>query len=174
MRLGLMGVGLPLGFYTAVRRSIGRITRAASSAAGDLCRAWSSRRCWLCFRNQMAFAARGALGIAVARRLADDCVGLFSPADRAPDAEGMFNVMSAEFHGGAGQRLGENALMLKHAFRLAVLPVVSFSGLLADLLTGSFVIENISNPRRRSLFVNSMASRDYTMTVGLVLLTPSC
>jgi 3-phenylpropionate/trans-cinnamate dioxygenase ferredoxin reductase subunit len=40
--------------------------------------------------------------------------------------------------------LGEIAIYFKHAFPLAVLPLVSYSGpLLADLLTGSFVVENI-------------------------------
>ena len=49
---------------------------------------------------------------------------------------------------------GKRPLLLKHAFRLAVLPVVSYSGpLLADLLTGSFVIENyFSNSRHRRVF----------------------
>ena len=48
-------------------------------------------------------------------------------------------------------------LLLKHAVRIAILPVVSYSGpMLADLLTGSFVIENIFQiPGIGVFFVNS-------------------
>ena len=53
-----------------------------------------------------------------------------------------------------------------------MLPVVSYSGpMLADLLTGSFVIENIFQiPGLGVFFINSSLNRDYTMTVGLALL----
>jgi len=87
--------------------------------------------------------------------------------------EGMLNTMQAEFITAARAKgLGENSVLLKHAFRLAVLPVVSYSGpMLADLLTGSFVIENIFQiPGLGMFFVNSTLNRDYTMTVGLTLL----
>jgi oligopeptide transport system permease protein len=62
--------------------------------------------------------------------------------------------------------------MLKHAFRIAVLPVVSYSGpLLADLLTGSFVIETIFQiPGIGVFMVNGSLNRDYTLVVGLVVL----
>jgi ABC-type dipeptide/oligopeptide/nickel transport system permease component len=87
--------------------------------------------------------------------------------------EGMLNAMQSEFITTARAKgLSENAVMLKHAFRLGILPVVSYSGpLLADLLTGSFVIENIFQiPGIGVFFINSMFNRDHTMTVGLVLL----
>jgi oligopeptide transport system permease protein len=53
-----------------------------------------------------------------------------------------------------------------------VLPVVSYAGpMLADLLTGSFVIENIFQiPGLGVFFINSSLNKDYTMTVGLALL----
>jgi oligopeptide transport system permease protein len=55
---------------------------------------------------------------------------------------------------------------------MAVLPVVSYAGpMLADLLTGSFVIENIFQiPGLGVFFINSSLNKDYTMTVGLALL----
>jgi ABC-type dipeptide/oligopeptide/nickel transport system permease component len=86
--------------------------------------------------------------------------------------EGMLNTMQAEFITTARAKgLSENAVLLKHAFRHAVLPVVSYSGpMLADLLTGSFVIESIFQiPGLGMFFVNSSLNRDYTMVVGLVL-----
>ena len=68
--------------------------------------------------------------------------------------------------------LSEIKALLTHAFRLGVLPVVSYSGpLLAELLTGSFVVENLFQiPGIGVFMVNSSLSRDYTMVVGLVLL----
>jgi oligopeptide transport system permease protein len=87
--------------------------------------------------------------------------------------EGMLNVMQSEFITAARAKgLGEHTLLLKHAFRLAVLPVVSYSGpLLADLLTGSFVIETIFQiPGIGVFIVNGSLNRDYTMVVGLVVL----
>jgi oligopeptide transport system permease protein len=53
-----------------------------------------------------------------------------------------------------------------------VLPVVSYSGpLLADLLTGSFVIETIFQiPGLGVFIVNGSLNRDYTLVVGLVII----
>ncbi|MCI0745288.1 MAG: ABC transporter permease [Verrucomicrobia subdivision 3 bacterium] len=87
--------------------------------------------------------------------------------------EGMMTTLNAEFVTTARAKgLNETAVLLKHAFRLGVLPVVSYSGpLLADLLTGSFVVESIFQiPGIGVFLVNSLFSRDHTMTVGLVLL----
>jgi oligopeptide transport system permease protein len=87
--------------------------------------------------------------------------------------EGMLNTMSAPFITAARAKgLGENALLRRHALRLAVLPVVSYSGpLLADLLTGSFVIENVFQiPGLGVYFINSSMNADYMLTVGLALL----
>jgi oligopeptide transport system permease protein len=87
--------------------------------------------------------------------------------------EGMMTTLHSEFITTARAKgLSETAVLFKHAFRLAVLPVVSYSGpLLADLLTGSFVVENIFQiPGIGVFMVNSSLNRDYTMVVGLVLL----
>jgi oligopeptide transport system permease protein len=87
--------------------------------------------------------------------------------------EGMQGVLHSDFIVTARAKgLSETAVLLKHAFRLAVLPVVSYSGpLLADLLTGSFVVENIFQiPGIGVFMVNSSLNRDYPMIVGLVLL----
>ena len=87
--------------------------------------------------------------------------------------EGMLTTLHAEFITTARAKgLSETAVMLKHALRLAALPVVSYSGpLLADLLTGSFVVENIFQiPGIGVFLVNGTLNRDYTMVVGLVVL----
>jgi oligopeptide transport system permease protein len=87
--------------------------------------------------------------------------------------EGMLGTLHAEFiSAGRAKGLSETKLYFKHGFRIAVLPVVSYSGpLLADLLTGSFVVENIFQiPGLGVFLVNSSLSRDYTLIVGLVVL----
>jgi oligopeptide transport system permease protein len=87
--------------------------------------------------------------------------------------EGMLNVMQAEFITAARAKgMSENTLLLKHAVRIAILPVVSYSGpMLADLLTGSFVIESIFQiPGLGTPLVNSSLNRDYCLLVGLVIL----
>jgi len=87
--------------------------------------------------------------------------------------EGMLNTMKSEFITTARAKgLSENAVLLKHAFRLAVLPVISYSGpLMADLLTGSFVIESIFQiPGLGVFLVNGSLNRDYSLVVGLVVL----
>ena len=53
-----------------------------------------------------------------------------------------------------------------------MLPVVSYSGpLLADLMTGSFIVETVFRiPGVGPFLVNSVSNNDTLMTVGLVLL----
>jgi oligopeptide transport system permease protein len=87
--------------------------------------------------------------------------------------EGMLNVLNAEFITAARAKgLSDLQLLLHHGLRLAILPVISYSGpMLADLLTGSFVVETVFQlPGLGVFLVNSLHNKDYTMTVGLVLL----
>lgn len=87
--------------------------------------------------------------------------------------EGMTQVMQSEFIRSARAKgLGESTLLIRHAFRPAVMPVVSYCGpMLADLLTGSFVIESLFQiPGIGVFLVNSALGRDHTMVVGLVFL----
>lgn len=87
--------------------------------------------------------------------------------------EGMLTTLDSPFIQTARAKgLSESATVWKHAFPIAVLPVVSYSGpLLADLLTGSFVVENVFQlPGIGVFMVNSSLNRDYPMIVGLVLL----
>jgi oligopeptide transport system permease protein len=90
--------------------------------------------------------------------------------------EGMLGVLQSEFITAARAKgLSEQAVLLKHVVPLAILPVVSYSGpLLADLFTGSFVVENIFQiPGIGVFMVNSSLARDYTLVLGLVILYAS-
>ena len=87
--------------------------------------------------------------------------------------EGMLQAAQSEFVTAARAKgLGESTLLVKHAVRLAILPVVSYCGpMLADLLTGSFVVENIFQVPGIGVFlINGSINRDYTVVVGLSLL----
>jgi oligopeptide transport system permease protein len=87
--------------------------------------------------------------------------------------EGMTTTLQAEFITAARAKgLSESAILIRHALRLAVLPVVSYAGpMLADLLTGSFVVENLFQiPGIGVFLVNGSLNRDYPMVVGLVVL----
>ncbi len=87
--------------------------------------------------------------------------------------EGLLNVMKSEFIIAARAKgMGETALLLKHGLRIAILPVVSYSGpMLADLLTGSFVIESIFQiPGLGMPFVSASTGKDYLVVCGLVIL----
>lgn len=87
--------------------------------------------------------------------------------------EGMLGAAQSEHMTAARAKgLAETPLLLRHAFRIALLPVVSYAGpMLADLLTGSFVVENIFQiPGIGVFLVNSSLNRDYPVVVGLSLL----
>lgn len=87
--------------------------------------------------------------------------------------EGMSTTLHSEFITTARSKgLSETAVLIKHAFRIAALPVLSYAGpMLADLLTGSFIVENLFQlPGIGVFMVNSSLNSDYTMVVGLVLL----
>jgi oligopeptide transport system permease protein len=184
MTLGLLafcfaqGVGIPLGFYTAVRRgqwgdwvgSFGAILAVCvpGFVVGPLL-------------IVMVFATHGWRVVPVAlwetpahALLPTIALGLyFSGRVARLMREGMLATLPEPFIITARAKgLSDTAVLLKHAFRLAVLPVVSYSGpLLADLLTGSFVVENIFHiPGIGVFLVNSSLNRDYMMVVGLVLL----
>ena len=171
-----MGIGLPLGFLTAMRR--GRWEDYAGSFLALL--AVCVPGLVLAPLLIMLFAIQWrllpvALWASPAHALLPMmALGLyFSGRVARLLREGMLNIMPMEFITTARAKgLSETAVLLKHAFRLAVLPVVSYSGpLLADLLTGSFVIESIFQiPGLGLHLVNSSLNSDYPVVVGLSLL----
>jgi len=171
-----MCVGLPLGFFTAARR--GRWPDYAGSflamlavcvpafvVAPLLILIFSIKLQWLPVALWESPAHMILPAIALGSFFSGKIARLFR--------EGMLNAMQSEFVAAARAKgLAENVLLLKHAVRIAILPVVSFSGpMLADLLTGSFVIENIFQiPGIGVFFINSALNSDYTVAVDLALL----
>lgn len=66
--------------------------------------------------------------------------------------------------------LSTTRVMLRHALRNAILPIVSFLGpAAAGLITGSFVVETIFHiPGLGREFVQGAFNRDYSLVLGLV------
>lgn len=171
-----LGTGLPAGFITAARR--GHWTDYGGSflilLAVCVPGLVLAPLLIMCFAVKWRVFPAGLWGSPFQMVLPVVALGLFFAGKIARLLrEGMLNTMSAPFITTARAKgLSETAVLLNHAFRLGVLPVVSYSGpLLADLLTGSFVIETLFQiPGLGLHMVNSSLNADYTLTVGLALL----
>ncbi len=86
---------------------------------------------------------------------------------------GMLEVLHQDFIRTARAKgASETRVILRHALRGGLLPVVSYLGpAIAGILTGSFVIETIFQiPGIGREFVNSAFNRDYTLVLGTVIL----
>ncbi|MGA2181132.1 MAG: ABC transporter permease [Verrucomicrobiota bacterium] len=171
-----MGVGLPVGFFTAARRGRWPDYVGSFFAVLIVCVPGFvvAPLLILTFAIKLKWLPVGLWETPWHMILPPIALGLFFAGKVARlMREGMLNAMQSEFVTVARSKgLGENRLLFRHVFRIAVLPVVSYSGpMLADLLTGSFVIENIFQiPGIGVFLVNSSLNRDYTVVVGLSLL----
>ena len=85
----------------------------------------------------------------------------------------MLEVLRTDFMRTARSKgLGEQAILLHHGLRNALLPVVTIAGIvIADIATGSFFVETIYQvPGVGRYFVQSISGRDYPVILGTVLL----
>jgi oligopeptide transport system permease protein len=170
-----MGIGVPLGFYSAMRRGQWQDYAASFLAILAVCVPGLVIAPFLImlFSIKWRLLPVGLWASPAHAVLPMIALGLFFSGRIARlMREGMLNTLPAEFITTARAKgLSETAVLLKHALRLGILPVVSYSGpLLADLLTGSFVIESIFQiPGIGLHMVNSSLNSDYTMAVGLAL-----
>jgi ABC-type dipeptide/oligopeptide/nickel transport system permease component len=81
----------------------------------------------------------------------------------------MLEVLNQDYIKTAKSKgLTKFAVIMKHAVRNAILPVVSVLGItISNLLVGSFVIEKIFGiPGLGMFFVKSIGNRDYTLIMG--------
>lgn len=86
---------------------------------------------------------------------------------------GMLEVLSQDhIRTARAKGLPEWLILLRHALKGGVLPVVSYLGpATAGILTGSLVIERLFGiPGTGSHFVNSALNRDYTLSMGVTIL----
>ncbi len=85
---------------------------------------------------------------------------------------GMLEVLGQDYIRTARAKgASENRVILRHALKGGIRPVVSFFGpAMANLLAGSFIVETIFQiPGLGRFFILSAFNRDYTMLLGTVL-----
>jgi oligopeptide transport system permease protein len=171
-----MGIGIPLGVYTAVRKGFWDEYAASFFAFLAVCvpALVVGPLLAMIFALRLKWFPVALWGSPLHTILPTITLGLFF-AGRISRLmrEGMLNTLPAPYILTARAKgLSEAAVLWRHAFPNAVLPVVSYSGpMLADLLTGSFVVETIFQlPGIGVFMVNSSLNKDYTLAVGLVLL----
>ena len=89
---------------------------------------------------------------------------------------GMLEVLGQDYIRTAyAKGLSPYTVITRHAFRGAIVPVVSYLGpAVAGILTGSIVVESIFGlPGMGSHFVKAATQRDYTLAMGMVLIYTS-
>lgn len=170
------GVGIPLGFYTAVKRGqwgdyIGSFIAVLSFCIPSLV---VGPVLIMIFALKLGWLPPALWETPLHAILPMIALGLYYSGRVARLLrEGMTEVLQQPFITAARAKgMSEARLLWKHAFRLGVLPVVSYSGpMLADVLTGSFVVESVFGLPGIGIFVvTSVQNRDYAMTIGLTLL----
>ena len=84
---------------------------------------------------------------------------------------GMLEVMRSDYIRTARAKgLDEKTVLLRHALRGGIIPVVSFTGpALAGLLAGTVVVERVfAIPGLGNIFIQSVLNRDEPLTLGIV------
>jgi oligopeptide transport system permease protein len=84
---------------------------------------------------------------------------------------GMLEVMRSDYIRTARAKgLDEKTVLLRHAVRGGLIPVVSFTGpALAHLLAGTVVVERVfAIPGLGNIFIQSIQNRDEPLTLGIV------
>ncbi|HEY1791691.1 MAG TPA: ABC transporter permease subunit [Opitutaceae bacterium] len=169
-------VGLPLGVMAAVRRNTWIDYLCSSFAMVGIC--------------VPTFVMGPILILLCAIELGwVNASGWYSPIDRVLPSlvlglvyaayisrltrGGMLEVLSQDYIRTARAKgASESRIVLRHALRGGLAPVVSFLGpAAAGIVTGSFVIETIFQiPGIGREFINSAFNRDYTLVLGTVIL----
>jgi oligopeptide transport system permease protein len=171
-----MGIGLPLGFFTAARRGHWQDYAGSFLAVLAVCvpSFVVAPVLILIFAIKFQWLPVGLWESPSQMILPPIVLGSFFIGQIARILrEGMLGAAQSEFVTAARAKgLGETTLLFKHAFRIALLPVLSYTGpMMADLLTGSFIVESIFQIPGIGIFlVNSTLNLDYPMIIGLSLL----
>ncbi len=171
-----IGVGVPVGFFTAMRRGGWADWGGSFLVLVGICVPGFvvGPLLVMVFALELRWFPAALWGSPMQAVLPMIALGLYFAGRVARlMREGMAQTLRSEFIRTARAKgLSEPAILMRHAFRLAVMPVVSYSGpMLADLLTGSFVVESIFQiPGIGVFIVDSSRSRDYPLVIGLVLL----
>lgn len=171
-----LATGLPLGVLAAVRRNTWVDYLCSSSAMVGICVPTFLLGPLLILAFAIHFRWFNASGWyePIDRVLPSFVLGFFYSAYVARLTRGgMLDALNQDFIRTARAKgASEFRVVMKHALRAGIQPVVSFLGpAIAGILTGSFVIETLFQiPGLGREFVNSAFSRDYTLVLGTVIL----
>lgn len=101
------------------------------------------------------------------------CIGMFSLSYVSRlTRTSVLDVLQQDYIRTARAKgLSEGTVIVKHALRNALIPVVTYLGpMIAGLLTGSFVVEKVFGIAGiGSLFTSSITNRDYTLIMGVTV-----
>jgi oligopeptide transport system permease protein len=101
------------------------------------------------------------------------CIGMFSLAYVTRlTRTSVLDVLQQDYIRTARAKgLSEGVVIVKHALRNALIPVVTYLGpMVASLITGSFVVEKVFGIAGiGSLFTTSITNRDYTLIMGITV-----
>ena len=171
-----LGAGLPLGLVAALRRNTWADYLCSSASMIGICIPTFVMGPLLILIFAIHFGWFNASGWygPIDRVLPSITLGSVYAAYVARLTRGgMLEVLSQDFIRTARAKgASETRVLLRHALRGGLAPVVSFLGpAIAGIVTGSFVIETIFQiPGIGREFVNSAFNRDYTLVLGTVVL----
>lgn len=171
-----LGVGVPMGAWAAVRTGSWGDWGAAFLVVLGVCvpSFIVGPLLVLVFALKLGWFPAALWGGVANTILPVTALGLYFSARIARLArEGIAEALRSEFIRAVRSKgVTEFQLLIRHAFRIGMLPVLSYCGpMLADLLTGSFVIETVFQiPGTGTFFINAFNNKDYTMIVGITLL----
>jgi oligopeptide transport system permease protein len=171
-----LGVGLPMGILAAVRRNTWIDYTCSSAAMVGICIPTFVLGPLLILLLAIKFGLFNASGwySPIDRILPSLTLGSVYAAYIARLTRGgMLEILNQDFIRTARAKgASETRVILRHALRGGLTPVVSFLGpAIAGVVTGSFVIETIFQiPGIGREFVNSALNRDYTLVLGTVIL----
>ncbi|WPJ97888.1 ABC transporter permease [Coraliomargarita algicola] len=170
-----LAIGTPIGVFAALRHKRPSETALMGFAMLGICLPAFvlGPILIMVFSMQLGWFNPFGWNTASDRVLPSITLGLFYAAYIARLARsGMLDVMRLDYIRTARAKgLRERAVVLRHALRTALYPVVAYLGpAVAGLISGSFVVETIFFiPGLGSFFVNSAFNRDSTMVMGTVL-----
>lgn len=171
-----LGFGLPMGLIAAIKRNTWVDYACSSAAMVGICIPTFVMGPILILVLAIHFGLFNASGWygPIDRVLPSITLGSVYAAYVARLTRGgMLEVLSQDYIRTARAKgASETRVILKHALRGGLAPVVSFLGpAIAGVVTGSFVIETIFQiPGIGREFVNSAFNRDYTLVLGTVIL----
>lgn len=178
-------VSVALGVISAAQRGrwpdrlIGGLTLAGLSVPVF----WLALLLQLLFAVQLGWLPTGGLQTIGVESFADRARHLVMPAAVLAIATtaswsryiraGMIDVLGQDYIRTARAKgLAEPVVLLRHAFRNAIIPAVSIIALdLASVISGAVIVESIFRwPGIGSLFVQSMDGRDYPVLMGVLMI----